>query len=140
MKNLDKARLFSALLVSLSHAAMVHAGALTDPTRPAAEWLAAQPVAPGAPAASNNAASGLQVLVVGPARKFAIIDGQLVRYGETHNGAKLVGVRPEGVVMQKDGSKEILSMSPAAQKKVRASEPVAGKPKSRKKVVNGEGQ
>ena len=119
---------------------VVLADSLADPTRPTSEWLAAQPPAPGAEAVAQVAPSGLQVLVLGPTRKFAIIDGQLVRLGETYKGAKLVGFHADGVVMQKDGSKEMLSMSPAAIKKFEVSKPVVGRTKSGKKVVNGEGQ
>jgi hypothetical protein len=141
MTKLDWAR-FSALMLfaGVGGMDMAHADSLADPTRPAPEWLAAQPVAPGAEAASDGAASALQVIVIGPARRFAIIDGQMVQYGRTYNGAKLVGMRPDSVVLQKDGSKEKLSMSPAVEKKVRVSKPVASKFKSRKKVVNGEGK
>jgi len=128
-------------LVCLLGIGVAHAAdAVADPTRPAAEWLAAQPVVPGAEEAGYDLAPGVRVLVIGPARKFAIIDGQMVRQGETYNGAKLVSVRPEGVVLQRDGSKERLSMSPAVVKKVRVSKPAASRSKSKKKVLNGEGQ
>ena len=140
MTKLDGARFFALLLLGLGSMAVAQAQALDDPTRPALEWLAAQPVAPGAEVASEGAAAGVQVIVVGPTRKFAIINGQLVRYGQSYNGAKLVGIAPESVVLQKDGSKEKLSMSPAVEKRVLASQPEASKIKSRKKVVNGEGQ
>ncbi len=128
------------LLVGWGGMNVALADSLADPTRPAAEWLAAQPPVPGAEAVAQGAASGLQVLVMGPARKFAIIDGQLVRLGQTYKGAKLVGFHADGVVMQKDGNKEMLSMSPAAIKKIEGSKPVVGRAKSGKKVVNGEGQ
>ena len=140
MTKLDRARFFALLLIGLGSVLVAQAQSLDDPTRPAPEWLAAQPSSPGAEVASEGAASGVQVIVVGPARKFAIINGQLVRYGQTYNGAKLVGIAPESVVLQKDGSKEKLSMSPAVEKRVLASQPEASKIKSRKKVVNGEGQ
>ena len=140
MSKLDGARFSALLLLGLGSMAVAHADSLADPTRPAPEWLAAQPSSPGAEVASEGAASGVQVIVVGPARKFAIIDGQLVHYGHTHNGARLVGIAPESVVLLKDGSKEKLSMSPAVEKKVLSSKPEASKIKSRKKVVNGEGQ
>ena len=141
MTKLDGAR-FSALLLllGLGSMAVAQAQSLADPTRPAPEWLATQPRAPGAEVVSDGAASGVQVIVMGPARRFAIIDGQMVRYGHTYNGAKLVGITPESVVLLKDGSKQKLSMSPAVEKRVRASKPEASKIKSRKKVVNGEGQ
>ena len=141
MANLDWARLLKALLlVLLGGMAPAHADSVPDPTRPATEWLAAQPAASGGHAAFSNAAPEVQVLVIGPTRKFAIVGGQTVRLGETFNGAKLVGILSDGVVMQKDGSKEKLSMNPAVVKKLEGSKPVVGRAKSGKNVVNGEGQ
>ena len=138
MTKLDGAR-FSAVvaLFCLAGIDVAQADAMADPTRPAPEWLAAQP---GAEGVGVDAAPGLRVVVIGPSRKFAIIDGQMVRQGEIYNGAKLVGIYPGGVVLQGDGGKERLSMSPAVEKKVRVSKPVPGKPKPKKNVLNGEGQ
>ena len=138
MTKLDGARFFSVM--ALGCIGVAHADALADPTRPAAEWLAAQPVVPGAEVTGSNAAPGVRVLVIGPTRKFAIIDGQMVRLGASYNGAKLVSIQSGGVVLQKDGSKEKLSMNPAVEKKVRVTKSATGKPKLKKKVVNGEGQ
>lgn len=142
MAKLNRVRLSVLLLGCLGGMAGAHAQLLADPTRPAAEWLATQPVLPGGEVAGSGAESGVQVLVIGRARKFAIVDGQLVRQGESYNGARLVGIRHDGVVMQRDGSKETLSMNPAVEKKVRASKPAVrkGKAKPEKIVVNGEGQ
>ena len=128
------------LVVGVSAMGLAQADSLTDPTRPATEWLAAQPVAPGSQPAVSSAALEVQVLVIGHSRKFAIIDGQLVRLGEAVNGAKLVAFHADGVVLQKDGNKEKLSMTPAVVKKLEGSKPVVGRAKSGKKVVNGEGQ
>jgi len=141
MTKLGIARYSSVMAMAcLGNIELAMADSLGDPTRPTAEWLATQAVAPGAVAIPKDSAPGVRVLVVGPSRKFAIIDGQLVRLGETYNGAKLVGFHADGVVMKKEGSKERLGMSPAVEKKVLASNPAAGKPKSKKNVLNGEGQ
>lgn len=140
MANLDCA-LFSAVtpsrarglrawviaLVGLGCFAAAHAAPLADPTQPAPEWLAMRSPSPGGDAAGSGDVSGLRVLVIGPSRRFAIIDGKMIRQGDTYNGAKLVGIQPDGVVLQKDGSKEKLGMSPAVQKRVQQSKPVAGK-------------
>ena len=130
----------AALLAALVALGPARADLLADPTRPAAEWLAAQPPVPGGEVAGSGTETGVQVLVIGRARKFAIVDGQLVRQGDSYNGARLVGIQHDGVVMQRDGSKEKLSMNPAVEKKVRVSKPAAGRAKSEKIVVNGEGQ
>ena len=141
MTKLDGAQ-FSAVvgLVCLGVVHAARADALADPTRPAPEWLAAQPTVPGAEVIGADTTPGLRVLVIGPTRKFAIIDGQIVRLGGSYNGAKLVSIHPGGVVLQQDGSKESLSMSPAVEKKVRVSKSAPGRPKSKKNVLNGEGQ
>jgi len=130
------------LLAGVGSLATAHADLLLDPTRPAPAWLAAQPTAaqPGGAADANGAEASVRVLVIGPARKFAIVDGQVMRYGDTYNGAKLVGIAHDGVVMQREGSRVKLSMSPAVEKKPRVSKPKAANVKSRKIVVNGEGQ
>lgn len=141
MAKVNCARLFTVMvLAGLSCIGVAHADLLADPTRPAPEWLAAQPPVPGGEVVGNSSAPRVQVIVIGRSRKFAIIDGQLIRYGDTYNGSRLAGIHPDGVVMQKDGSKEKLSMSPAVEKKVRVSKPVTGRVKSEKNVVNGEGQ
>ncbi len=152
------ARVYGAWLLALAGvgvgvglAGAARAAPLSDPTRPASEWLAAQPPVPGAVAAQPpvpgavaaqdvTAAPRVRVLVIGRARKFAIIDGQVVRYGETYNGSKLVGINPDGVVMQKDGSKEKLSMHPAVEKRVKSHKPLVGKGDSGKNMLHGEGQ
>lgn len=141
MAILHGVRYFALLLVGLGHIGVAQTTGQTDPTRPAPEWLAAQAPVPGNEAAGpDNAPAGVQVIVIGPTRKFAIIDGQMVRFGHSYNGAKLVGIRPEGVVLQKDGVKEKLSMSPAVTKMVRVPKPTPGGVQSGKKAANGEGQ
>ena len=141
MTRLGGVRFFAAIAVAcLGSIETALAVTLVDPTRPAPEWLALQPMMPGAAATASDSAPNVRVLVIGPARKFAIIDGQMIRVGETYNGARLVGFHADGVVIQKDGVNEKLSMTPAVVKKVEGSKPVVGRTKSGKKVVNGEGQ
>ncbi len=149
MHRLGCVRFFELLLalvgvgVGVGLTGAVSAQSLSDPTRPAPEWLAAQPPLPGAVAAAQDVAATpgvLQVLVIGQTRKFAIIDGLVVRYGQSYNGSKLVGINPDGVVLQKDGKKEKLSMNPAVEKKVESHKPLASKSGSGKKMLKGEGQ
>src|SRR5690349_10901018 len=93
-----------------------HAQTLADPTRPAAAWLAAQPAKPGASAPSEPGTPGAQIVVVGPSRKFAIVDGQAVHAGDRHNGAKLVDIDKDSLVWQRGTSSERSSMHPAVEK------------------------
>jgi hypothetical protein len=88
-----------------------------DPTKPPPAWLAMQPRPPGVAAVEVEAGTpGAQIVVMGPARKFAMVDGQAVRPGETYKGSKLLGIGPEGLVWQTEGRRELTSMSPGVQK------------------------
>jgi hypothetical protein len=125
-----------AALLALVCAAPAHAQ--TDPTRPPAVWLAAQPRAPGVEAPVEARTPDVQIMVTGPSRRFAIVNGEAVYAGETRNGAKLVGIEDGAVVWQRAGSQEKSSMSPGVQK----SEPGArdasqNGPNVRKKILNG---
>lgn len=110
-----------------------------DPTRPAPEWLALQPRLPGATAVETDRGTpGAQIIVVGPSRRFAMVDGQAVRPGETYRGSKLLGIGDEGVTWQTDGHREFTSMSPGVQK----TDPAARQSKqpgakTRAKTLNG---
>jgi hypothetical protein len=88
-----------------------------NPTVPPAAWLAAQPPVPGAPAVmSTDAPAGMQVILIGKTRKFAIIDGQAVAPGQTYNGSKVLAIQPGEVVLE-DASKS-LKATPGVEKKV----------------------
>ena len=110
---------------------------ITDPTRPAPAWLAAQPKAPGMPAAETNTIPTLQLLMLGKSRKYAIIGGQMVKLGDNYNGSKLVAIRPDAVVLQSDGALQTLKIQPAIQKTVITQKPSGetGELVSRRKTV-----
>jgi hypothetical protein len=110
-----------------------------DPTRPSAVWLAAQPQAPGAAAAVEQAAPEAQIVVTGPARQFAMVDGQPVRVGQSYNGAKLIAIEADGLVWQRNGTREKFGIGAGIHKQVKRAEPPAVTPKPKKKAMNGEG-
>lgn len=87
-----------------------------DPTKPAPAWLALQPKPPGAPVEVERGTPGAQIVIVGPARKFAMVDGEAVRMGETYKGSKLLSVGPDGVIWQTDGHRELTTMTPGVVK------------------------
>jgi hypothetical protein len=125
-----------AALLALMCAAPAHAQA--DPTRPAPAWLAAQPRAPGSEAPAEARTPDVQIMVIGPARRFAIVNGEAVYAGELHNGAKLVGIEHGGVVWQRAGTQEKSSMSPGVQKTEPGSRDAQpSSPNIRKKVLIG---
>ena len=92
---------------------------MADPTQPAAEWLAAQPKAPGAPVVEADTAPPLlQMLLVGPSRKYAIIGGQVLKIGDTYNGSTVVAIKSDSVVLQSNDVMQTLQMHPAIEKTV----------------------
>ena len=125
------------LAVALGLGTLAPSQAQTDPTRPASAWLAAQQQGVSGDPLAEPSAPGVQIVVIGASRKFAMINGHPVRQGETYNGAKLLAVNEDGAVWQRDGAKEKSSMSPGIQKKLKSMEPTADKAKSNKKTVNG---
>jgi MSHA biogenesis protein MshK len=96
--------------------ALSHAQTTGDPTRPAPAWQALQPKAPGATVEVAPSTPGAQIVVVGPARKFAMVDGETVRPGDTYRGSKLLAIGPDGLIWQTEGRRELTSMSPAVLK------------------------
>lgn len=93
-------------------------GTLADPTRPAPEWLRAQPSAPGAKAATVESGPVLQLLRVDRTRQYAIIDGQMVKAGDTVKNAKVVAVRRDEVLLQDGETRQSLQLNPDIKKTV----------------------
>ena len=108
---LDMLRFVVASL--FSSAAM--AGATNDPTVPPPEWLAIQPTIANKATASVEPPSEIQLMLVGRTRKFAMIDGQVVKPGDEYKGSKVIAVRSDQVIMG-DTAKS-LSMTPDVAKK-----------------------
>ena len=93
---------------------LVHAeAALSDPTRPPA---AMEPPAPG-PAAAAAAGSGLQTVILREGHKpVAVIDGVAVELGGKVGDATLVKVNESEAVLQGPRGREVLRLTPAAEK------------------------
>ncbi len=103
-------RLFCTALL-LAGAGLANAQALVDPTQPPPEAR----LAPGAPADAPAAPKGPQlqsVLIGSRGRAVAVIDGQTVRKGDKFNGAVLVEVRKNQVVLQHGRNKQVLTLFP----------------------------
>lgn len=113
------------MTAGLAASSLSHAQTSGDPTRPSPAWMALQPKPPGVAAVQVEAgAPGAQIVVVGPTRKFAMVDGQAVRPGETYKGSKLLGIGSNGLLWQTEGRREFTSMSPGVQK----TDPAAAQP------------
>ncbi len=111
---------------------------LSDPTQPPPAWLAAQGTA--AALVDHDVSSGMQLILIGRSRKFAIIDGRVVKPGDTYKGSKVLDIKPGEVVVQ-DASKS-LKLTPSVEKKVIMSVPLrktGGAASKGKKLVNRNG-
>ena len=113
-----------------------------DPTRPPAAWLAAQqPLAPGAPPAAQPATSDASIVVAGPTRRFAVVDGHAIRVGDMHNGSRLVAINGDGLVWRKAGVQEISRMSRGVEKTAPGKQTrIPPSAQVQKKIVNGDGK
>ena len=140
MNHAKRSSFLSLLLAGFLANGAAQTGLSIDPTRPAAEWLAAQAPGTAEAAAREAGPGGLQVIVKGATRKFAVIDGQLIRLGESDQGSRLLAIGAQDVLLQKDGVKTELHMNPAVRKKVHQSKPAGRGLESGSKVLNGEGQ
>lgn len=87
---------------------------LTDPTRPPQIWLEAHGISFST--TSQETPSGVQLIMIGPSKKFALVNGQIVMPGKIFNGSKVLDINSDGVVT-KDASKS-LKLIPAVKKKV----------------------
>lgn len=81
------------------------AGDLRDPTRPP-EGGQARPADP-----APSAALQLDFLVASAGRRLARINGQWVREGETVDGAKVLRIKPDRVVVLRGGHTKVLRLS-----------------------------
>jgi hypothetical protein len=87
-----------------------------DPTVIPPAWLAAQPIIPGAATVvAKEPTPIVQLIVIGKSRKFAVIDGQIVKSGEVLNESQIVDIK-SGEVLTKDISKS-LKLNPSVEKK-----------------------
>lgn len=85
---------------------MAAAQTLTDPTRPPPEINAPQAQA------SAPKESGLQSVIISPARRAAIINGQTIELGGKLGDAKLLEVNESGVVLQGPQGRRALALFP----------------------------
>jgi hypothetical protein len=119
-------RTIAALALVLGCLSPAWGQSLSDPTRPPQAWLAAQPKAAGTPAAAEQeqeVVPQLQSLLIGPSRRYAIIDGQLLGVGDTFRNSRVVAVRPAGVVLRSERGTQTLRLFPEVEK--RPVEPLA---------------
>jgi MSHA biogenesis protein MshK len=99
-------------LCALLLASAAHADGIRDPMRPAG-------VAPGAPRALNVQTLRLEG-VIGTVNRVAIINGRLVRAGESVGGVKILEVFANGVRFERAGKITTLTLPVTASSAVHA--------------------
>jgi hypothetical protein len=115
---ISRAAIFGLALFAAALSSASFAQGLLDPTRPPPAVLAMAPkgkpgqaALAGPDASEQENSSRLQMVTIGPAQKYAIISGRVVRIGGTIEGAKLVEVRPNSIVLQSpEGAKETVGL------------------------------
>jgi len=104
------ALLFSVFML---HAAAAAAQGLNDPTRPPPGWLPSDPRLPTSVKAAEPGGAPVQLVLVGPTRRFAIVRGELV--GDK-GSTRIVDVKRNDLVVQTDRGRETFSLFPDVQK------------------------
>lgn len=103
-----------------------------DPTQPPSQWASAiNGSALDAPAESSSASvattsPGLSVLIVGPQRQLAVIDGQILSGSEAEIAGVHYRLSVRGLERQKGEGHEPLSLHPKVQKIHRNAAPAVG--------------
>ena len=99
-------------------------GILRDPTLPPPGAVVVAPggeVLPAEVAAQQAAAAtqpAVQMVLVGPSRKYAVIDGQVLKPGGQIDQWRLTSITAKGVVLKSDTGAQAISAYPSVQKKV----------------------
>jgi hypothetical protein len=101
-----------------------HVDSRKDPTVPPAAWLALQPAVADAAGQAETGGLRARVIVTGKTRRFALIDRQVVRAGDTVGDAKVTAIRESTVIM--DDEEKSLAVLPNVEKK-RPTRMTAGK-------------
>lgn len=104
----------SFTLLAVFWSALVCSQDIVDPTRPAMANKAH-----GENVIEENVTPTLQMVLIGKSRKYAIIDGEIVKSGETYNGSRLVAIEPGWVKLRNDDNIQTLKMLPAIKKTVK---------------------
>lgn len=90
-------------------------GPLHDPTRPPQTGTMGR-IGAGAVTPSTER---IQMLLIGESRKYAIVDGVLLKPGDLHNQWRLSIINPESVVMRNASGTRVIRVSPSVVKTLR---------------------
>jgi hypothetical protein len=99
---------FTATAVLIVWAGTARAQSNVDPTRPPAFMPpGAQSGAAQSEEVAPESIPAARIIVGGASRRFVVVDGHMVRVGETYRQAKLVDVNREGAVWLRKGVYEL---------------------------------
>jgi hypothetical protein len=105
---------WSIALLAAGYLSAAHAQGMSDPTRPPPGWLPPDPTKPEAAAkAEGSGGEPVQLLLVGPKRRIAIVRGEIV--GDQAKGPK-VEVKRNDIVVSTDRGRETLNLFPDVEK------------------------
>ena len=93
------------------------AQALNDPTRPPPAWMPPDPKAApvkGATAETTDSGVPVSILLVGPTRRFALVNGEMI--GDKGKGTRIVDVKRNDVIVQSERGRETLNLFPDVKK------------------------
>jgi len=85
----------------------VHAETLQDPTKPPAALIHGE-----APAAGP----ALQSILIAPSHRFAVISGKTVTVGDNYEGAKVISIAENEVILQNGKSRQVMRLYPVLRK------------------------
>jgi hypothetical protein len=117
--SLRRAVASQALLLALAASAMAAAAqGFGDPMAPPPTMLPDPPAGAAAPASAAPPAPGLQGVIRGPHRAYALIDGEIVREGAAFSDERrLDAVDSDSAVVRAEGERKTLSLHPSIEKK-----------------------
>jgi len=102
------------LLILFGLAGPASAQGLVDPTRPPPGWLPNDPRTAQVARPMASGEGSVQLLLVGPTRRFAIVNGDLV--GDKTTGHRIVDIKRNDLVVQSDRGRETVRLFPDVQK------------------------
>ncbi len=86
--------------------------AQADPTQPPPAWMPPGAVIQGADAQTDAA----QVAILRGQKRSAVVGGVLVQPGDEFKGGKVIAINDRGVLIEREGRREMLSLTPGVQK------------------------
>jgi MSHA biogenesis protein MshK len=104
---MGKLTLAFALAVGMAQVATAQTENLPDPTKPPAAFLHGE-AAPTGPV--------LQSVLIAPSHRLAVISGKTVYVGDSYEGAKVISIAENEVILQNGKSRQVMRLYPVLRK------------------------